>query len=102
MNNRTVQIPKLAFFAGVVTVCLLAPALLHSCPVDGHDDACGSNHRCLICSIFNHTILNPDPSDCIAAQPLSILPVLIEPILNRDVSYQGSLPARAPPPSALI
>jgi hypothetical protein len=97
MSNRTVKIQILAC---IVAACFLTPVLLHSCPL-GHEDACGSDNHCLICSVVNHTVLNPDPSDVIEVQFVSRLPVLTTPILNEDLSYQRSLPARAPPPADL-
>jgi hypothetical protein len=97
MSNRTVKIQILACIAAA---CFLTPVLLHSCP-PVHEDACGSDNHCLICSVINNTVLNPDPSDGIEVQFVSRLPVLIKPILNEELPYERSLPARAPPPAGL-
>jgi len=101
MNYPKVQFPKLLFFAGVVTVCFLAPAFLHSCPLDGHDNICGSNPHCLLCSIVGHTVLNPDPSGLLGMHPVSRLPVLIESRAYKTPVYRESLAARAPPAGEL-
>lgn len=97
MKNRGIRIVKLVLLSGIVSVCFLAPAMLHSCPDAGHEDSCGSDPHCLLCSIVGHTVLTADPSDCIETPPISRLPVLIEANIDKTPVYWESLPARAPP-----
>jgi hypothetical protein len=97
MIHCAVRIPGRALLTGIVAVFLLAPALLHCCPVGGHADTGGSDTHCLICSVCNHSVLNPDIPDCAALQTVSRLPAPAGPVFNWDLPLRKSLLARAPP-----
>ncbi|MBN2242066.1 MAG: hypothetical protein JW793_05200 [Acidobacteria bacterium] len=83
--------------AGIFMLSLMATGWLHICMHDCHGDPSGHDCRCLICSVYNHTVLNTDPSDGIEAPSASRLPLPVEPTVKREPAYRGSVSVRAPP-----
>jgi hypothetical protein len=92
------QIRKLALMTGLIALALMAVALFHVClhSIDDND-AADSNHHCLLCAVFNHTILSFTFSSFLPTLPKANSSPLLTSQSSGDSPEQASIAVRAPP-----
>jgi hypothetical protein len=97
-NHYRGQTRSLAVLAGIVALALIAAAFFHLCLHSIElNEAAGSNHHCLLCTVFGHTILSFNPSDFLPTPTTANRPLLLMPVLGGEPSVQTSVAVRAPP-----
>jgi formate/nitrite transporter FocA (FNT family) len=87
---------------GIIALVLVATAFLHLCFCSvEHEDFYGSNHHCLLCTIFSFAVVVVFLSDLFTSLPVVHSPLLLRPIFSGNPSVRASVPARAPPSKVL-
>jgi hypothetical protein len=98
MNKHKTRFRSLAVLAGIIALALMATAFFHLClhSIDDNESA-DSNHHCLLCTVFNHTIISLSFSNLLQSPTITSRPLLLMPVSIELASVQSSITVRAPP-----